>query len=674
MTNNPGKILKSLTKWILYSLGFFLALFFILLLLLRTEFAQDLIRKKASTYLSEKIGSVVSIGRFRTNLVSHFELQSVTIKDQSDDELLHIGNIEAEFNLFALLSNTLSVKRITIDTLNFRMARAENDSVFNFDFIIRAFTGPPSPEAIEDTTGNPMIFDIGKLSINQLHYIMDDKYGQQFYDVKSGLIALNVDKLDLENQIYKIKSFNTEGIIAELEIGTSDSDTTVEESTGQLPQVIIDNISLLNNSFSIQMPGAGYKSETSIHNFSAENLNLNLNLNKVDLKQLLIDQHQSQILIKSSQPELSPKAKGGEYDIPQSKPFAVTIGRIRLQDNDLKYDQEKATGKPGPGFDPEHIHLEQLQLLLENFAFEGSTVQGIVQQFHAKEQCGLDIQELSTGFVYADTGVVLNKFLFITPASIIDGDLKINYKSLADISKNPGQSGFDIDLRNMLLASVDMKHFRTMVSNNPDIQKLLSNNIYLEGKIKGKVADMNIENLKMETSGIRISASGKIAGLPDPNQLFAAINLKEFSGSTKSLSGLLPAGSIPPTIAANEKFNLKGKIVDNKGSHTFDLFMRSSAGNLLLKGNVKQLPGADKLTYNLHAQSEGLQLDRIMMDTLYGNTVFDIRANGKGISPKTAEAQVTVLIPAVYFKGYNYKNLDLNAAISASIVDANFKI
>jgi hypothetical protein len=226
----------------------------------------------------------------------------------------------------------------------------------------------------------------------------------------------------------------------------------------------------------------------------------------------------------------------------------------------------------------------------------------------------------------------------------------------------------------MLLSAKDMKHFQPMVGNDPDIKKLLANPIYLEGKLKGMVADMVIENLNLKTGRINVSASGKIAGLPDPAKLLATVNLKEFSGTTRSLSRLLPEGSIPENIAANESFNLKGQLGDNQGSYTFDLVMLSSAGDLALKGNVNQLPGAEKLSYNVHAQSEGLLLDRILMDSLYGNTVFDIQANGRGISPETAEAQVMALIPAVHVKGYDYKNISLDASISASIIDANFQI
>ena len=669
---NSRKILKTSKRVFLYLLGFIMLMLLLVLLLIRTEKGQDIIRKEAVTYLTKKLGTSVSVEKFKTDIFTNIKIEGINIEDQSQNVLLHVGALEVNFRLLSLLNNTLSVRQLSVDTLDFRMARNENDTSFNFDYIIRAFSGPPSPVKEEDTPGNPMTFDIGKLAVKQLHFMMDDKHGQQFYDIKSAVIAVNIEKLDLEHQLYKIKNIETEGLQANLNSGTSESEPSTD-SEGLLPQISIDKVTLLNNRFWVQMPGSGYQSETSLHNFYAESLNLNLNSNKADIRQVLIDQHQSQIRIKSTETQIA-TAKSVEPVKSENPSFAVTIGSIILKDNDLKYDQEKETVKLNSDFNQQHLHLKKLQLQLEDFAFEGSSIKGIVKQFQTKEQCGMEIQQFNTSFHYSDTGVILDNFLLKTSSSNIDGNFRISYESLAAISKNPGHIGFDIEMKKMLLASNDLKHFKAMAGNNQDINKILANTIYLEGKLKGKIADMSIENLKLKSSGLTLAASGKIAGLPDPNQLVAAINLKEFSGTTKKLTMLLPAGSIPPNIAANESFDLRGKLGGNKGAYSFELLMNSSAGNLALKGNVKQLSGAYKLSYNLNAQSDGLFLNKILMDTLYGNTVFDIQTIGKGISPETAEAQVTSKITTIRLKGYDYKNIDLDAAISASVINADFQI
>ena len=405
MQVNAGKVLKIVLKVLLYTLSSFALVLFIVLLLLRTEKVQNIIRQEAVSYLSKKLGTNVAIGRFRTDLLSNIEIQGIRVEDQSKDVLLNVGKLEINYRLIALLNNSVSIQQVSIDTLFFRMERNETDTAFNFDFIIRAFSSPSSTDSKEDTTTSPMKFDIGKLTIKQLHYIMDDRRGQQFYDARSGLIAVYVDKLDIKNQDYHIKSLEAKGLTAIIDSDSSPPDTTQSESSGLLPRIIIDQVSLLDNSFSVQLPGSGYQSETDIRNFHAENFNLDLNTNKLSLHQVLLAQHESKVLIKSVKTEL-PVEKNIESAASDSEPFTVAIGSIRLQENDLKYDQENVVAKVSTDFNQDHIHLKELQLLIEDFTFEGSTIQGYIQHFQAKEQCGLDIQQLSTRFVYSDTGVI----------------------------------------------------------------------------------------------------------------------------------------------------------------------------------------------------------------------------------------------------------------------------
>jgi hypothetical protein len=669
----PKKILIISSKVLLYLLGFLAIVLVVVLVFIRTEKGQDIIRKEAVIFLTQKLGINVAINGFRTNLLTNIEIQGLTIDDQAKVVLLHIGKINLKFQLFALLNNTLSVSEITVDTLDFRMARNENDSAYNFNFILEAFSGTTPQETNADTSGSSMVFDIGKLTVNQLHYIMDDKRGDQFYDVKTNLLAINAKKIDLDKQVYEIYNIESEGFIANIDIGVDETVSPDEESGGLLPQINIGRIALRNNSFSVRMPGSGYKSETKVQQLIAEKFDLNLNVNKLILNKLLIDKHFSKVLIKTPEPQVITiqTEKTASFE---SVPFAVAIGSISLIDNELKYDSEETIEKTIPTFDQEHIHFKQLQLKLDDFAFKGSAFQGNIEKLEAKEQCGLTILQLSTAFRYADTGVILDKFILKTPTSQIDGDFEVSYESIAAIGKNPGQLGFDIDVRNMLLSSKDMLVFKTLAGNNPEINKYLANNISMDGKLNGKVSDFSFENLNLKTSGIKLSTFGRIARLPSTDQLHASINLKEFSGTTKNLSKLLPKGSIPPNIAVNESFNLRGQIQANKTTYTFKLLMKSSSGNLMLDGNVKQLADANKFSYTVHAQSDGLLVDRIIMDTLFGTTVFDIRLKGKGISSETAEAQVQAIVPMVHFRGYNYQNIDFGAEISASVIDAILNI
>ena len=159
MKLNSGKILRITLRVLLGILSFILVIVLLVFLLIRTEKGQNIIRKQAVTYLSNKIKTPVSIGSLKFDLLNHIEIQGITIQDQSKQVLLHVGKFEGNYHLLDLLNNEISISKISIDTLDFKMTRALNDSVFNFDFIIRAFAGPPTTKPVD--TGQTLAFCYG---------------------------------------------------------------------------------------------------------------------------------------------------------------------------------------------------------------------------------------------------------------------------------------------------------------------------------------------------------------------------------------------------------------------------------------------------------------------------------------------------------------------------------
>jgi translocation and assembly module TamB len=676
MKIHTGKILKVSLKVLLWILSTVLIIIIAALIFIRTEKGQNLIRRKAVSYLSEKLGTHVAIGKFRTDLLTHIEIQGIQLTDQSAKPMLNVGKIDIEYTLAALLHNTLSIRNIEIDTLYFRMARNETDSAYNFDFILSAFSGPPSPDSPAPETGSPMKFDIGELNIKQLHFVMDDRHGKQSYDVRSNLIAAEADVLDLEKQKYTLKKLETEGLLANLSIGSS-GPSTEDTSSGVLPIVAAAKIILRNSRITIQMPESGFRSESRWKEFSVSGLTADLNTLDIALSEVRLAEHQSTIVMKSTGPEttvVQPVSQSVSASVADEPPMKVQIGSLVLLDNNLAYDTDKPRMGKASDFDPDHIHVQNLQLTLQNFTMEGSTFRGTVENLYADEQCGFSIAEMTTGFYYADTTLKLEKLTLNTPFSAIDGDFRLSYKSIDAISKDPASLGFGIDLKNMKLASRDMLHFRNMAGNDPEISKYLSKDIALKARMEGTLGKMKIDELKLRIDQEYLSASGTIAGLPDPDRLLASIRLQEFSGTTKSLSGLLPEGTIPPDIAPGERFRISGKLGDAKGAYTFDLTMNSTAGDLALKGMVTQIKTDEQFIYDVQAFSEGLQIDRILMDTLYGNTAFDMHIEGRGISPETADARVEANLPFAYYQGHSYTGIDLKAALEAALLDARLQI
>lgn len=671
---NSRKILRTSLKVLLYFLSSVIAIVVLLLIFIRTETGQNIIRKKANSYLSEKTGTEISINRLTTNLLSHLQISGITIKDQDKKTLLHVGNIETEFNILALLKNTLSIQKVNIDTLYFRMARSENDSSFNFDFIIKAFASSDSvvsePQKPETENKKAMAFDIGSITINQLHFLMDDKYASQQYDVISESLFLDVKKLDLNKQIYELKTFSTEGLAADINIGNSNNESeTSDTSSSVLPLVSVKKIALLNSNVSVRISSAGLQTTSKIGKLELDNANLDLNASTFKTVNLFLIKHQSQVLI-SALPETTKSETLPAQETTEQQAFSVFIDNLQLADNELKYDNGGLDFARKPELNTDHLHVSNLQLQLDGFSMKDDIYAGTIKRLTATEQCGLEIKQLETQFSYSDTAINISNLIFTTPSSAIMGNASVRYKSLAKISTDIGQLGLSVHMNPIRLAPADMRFFSSFTGNDKTLRKLTSKQILLEADAEGKISDLLIEKLRLQIDKITLSANGKTQGLPDANQMVANINLKEFSGTIKSLTGLLPAGSIPPTLAANESFNVNGKLSANKGNYTTDLYLLSSAGDMILQAEARQLSDEREFDYNLDLSSDGLELGKILMDTIFGNTAFSVQASGSGISPQTADASAHIDLISANYKGYNYESVILDASIKSSVIDA----
>src|ERR1700722_14066429 len=126
-----------------------LTIFIVLLLvffLIQTPFVQDFARAKAEKYLSRKLKTRVRIGHLDISFFRSITLKDVYVEDLRHDTLLSAGLIDVRLRMLGLLHNNLDIKEIHLSDLTANILRQNSDTVFNYQFIIDAFAGKPSPK------------------------------------------------------------------------------------------------------------------------------------------------------------------------------------------------------------------------------------------------------------------------------------------------------------------------------------------------------------------------------------------------------------------------------------------------------------------------------------------------------------------------------------------------
>jgi uncharacterized protein involved in outer membrane biogenesis len=130
-----GRIALKTLLWIIASIIFLVLL---VVILIQVPAVQNFAKDKAVNYLQGKIHTKVKIGHISLGLPKLIVLEDVYFEDQHKDTLIAGDKLKVDVSLLKLLHHTLEVNEINLDGITINVSR-NKDSVFNFDYITKAF-------------------------------------------------------------------------------------------------------------------------------------------------------------------------------------------------------------------------------------------------------------------------------------------------------------------------------------------------------------------------------------------------------------------------------------------------------------------------------------------------------------------------------------------------------
>jgi hypothetical protein len=211
--DRPVKPKRSLPRRLLRISGrAFLTIVVILLILfflIQTPFIQNIVRGRAENYLSRKLKTRVRIGGLAVGLFHSVKLTDVYIEDRQKDTLLSAGLIDVRVRMLALLHNHLDIDMVHLDNVTARIRRDLPDSAFNFQFIVDAFAGQPSPQPAQKS-GQPLKIDLKELDLDNVRLIYQDTKTLDDVAVHVGHSVTKLDGIDLDRQRFDIPRWQME--------------------------------------------------------------------------------------------------------------------------------------------------------------------------------------------------------------------------------------------------------------------------------------------------------------------------------------------------------------------------------------------------------------------------------------------------------------------------------
>ncbi|MDQ6755358.1 MAG: hypothetical protein M3004_00325, partial [Bacteroidota bacterium] len=183
----------------------------LIFIVLQTPPGQSFIKGKVESYLQNKLKTKVEIGKLDISFPNSLMLKNVYIEDQTKDTLLSGGQMKVNIDMLKLLTNEVQIKEINLQNVTTKIKRVNQDTVFNFQFIVNAFmNNQKDTSLIHDSSTLKM--NIDKIVLNNIRVIYQDVITGDDMNVFITHLDAPIKKFDPDHLYFDIPTFTLNGL------------------------------------------------------------------------------------------------------------------------------------------------------------------------------------------------------------------------------------------------------------------------------------------------------------------------------------------------------------------------------------------------------------------------------------------------------------------------------
>ncbi len=670
----PGKhIGKRVLSWLLWILGSLVVLLIILWLLLQTHWGQGIVKRQAERWLENKLQTQITIGNLQTDWFHEFTLKNVYVEDQQGRTLLSLHSLKVQYDLWDFFDNKITVPAVALDAVEIYLYRSRTDSLFNFDFIPKAFAGEPG-EPIEETRKEtvPYVFNLGALSLTALKFSMEDEYGGQNYQIKADNIRTFIKYFNTDNLHFHLSHLFTDSLDTYIVLSPPlKKENENSAASSVLPLLAADSLKLTNTAFRLENADSSINVESMARILAGDKIIADLRKMNVSVNRIQLSDHQTHVRTKSRE---IIEEKGSQTD-DTSRPFTYVANSLLIERNEFSFDDNNKPKQGSNTVDFFHLLLKDFEIKADTAGYDGTRYFANIKQLSVAEKSGFRINRFTANASYSDSNFVLNRLLLETNKNRLQGHASLSYTAIGEITRRPGSTKVNAEIRDSRIILDELLYFQPGLAANKTFKPLLGKTFFINTSASGSLNRLHIPALLVQETQTRLLASADVYKLSDYKKLYVDLNLKEFEGTRASLLALLPANTIPDSLLhyIPEKFRISGEYRGTTNDFFADFKLFTSDGNATVRGTLKQITDKKKAEYDLSVSTDNLQLDKLLQDTIYGPASVSISVKGMGLELSSANAEYKASIRNLQYRKYNYHDIDATGRIASNKLKAHIQ-
>ncbi len=577
-------------KITLYLLGIVLVIIVAVFIFINTRSGKSFIKNKVQAILQQKLKTKVVIGSLDYSLPKWIELNGIYLEDQQKDTLLYGEQVAVDINMLKLISGEINIRKASFKNIYANISRPANDTVFNYQFIMNAFSGATKTTiATADTAA--LKITLKTLLLNDIRLKFTDKYSGNEFTTGIKKLEANLNQFQPDRMRFGINDFTASGIdFFMLTLKDAVKNKPVDTATVNL-FFNADKIDLRDINVSYQNKINGMYYANKIQHFSISKINLDLAKEKALLGNILFDSS----AIKFTSPKSTAKAVADSLTATSN--WNIAINQLQLNNDALIYDDNNVA--PKEGFDFSHIGLKKLNIHTDKIFYSADSILANINQLAFKDTSGFSIDTTHANIRYSNKGIEATALYIKTPQSLIQNKVVLKYDDIKKLMVTPQNSELTIQLKNTVVAVNDLYMLMPSVKKYMPEQKFKNNIIRLSTQINGTLKQLNIPLLQLTGfNATVINAKAVLFNVTDTNKL--AYDITIFNSS-------LPKADLLKFMPANNELLNKLPAVINFGTHlkgnlknsVADVNINSSSFRLSGKGEIKNIDKPNALQYNV---------------------------------------------------------------------------
>jgi len=674
------KILRTTFKVFLWILGIIFGILIIAIIALQIPSVQHLITQKAVTFLEGKLKTKVSVAEINVGFPKYIVIKKLYAEDQKHDTLLYADKLSVDLDFWALKEKNINVNKIKLEQTTAHINRLNPDSAFNYDFIVKAFTS--STPKVKDTTVKPWEFKIEKIDLQKIFFSYKDDKTKNDINLRLGEFFVSFDKFDLSKSTYlvnKIELSHTNFYYSNLAEPTSnlvDTNSVVKNNNAVNNKLITALKKLSLNDIHVyyhdKASGQTLKADVGKSFINADKLDIdgqNVEAQQFTLSNTKIDFRQDAI-------KKIKKNKGPERTATPAAPgWKMKLEELNLEGNEFIYDDfNKVPQKEGVDFS--HLNISNINITSDHIEYAGDTIKANIKELSAKEKSGLIIKNFKTDFFLDDKRLQASGLVLQTSNSNLIADVRADYKSFANISKDYPAMLVQGEIKESKFAVQDVMYFQPDLLKKMPIHVERNTILYFKTKIHGQVKDLRIDELVAGTlNDTQISINGNIKNLPDIDRSSFNLNIAPFETSSSDLRYLLPPKILPRSVSLPNNIKLTSKLQGAFHNFKLNADLITSLGNIIADINLASNQKFSNGTYKGLIKIENLALGKIIkQEKTIGKLNMNIGFDGSGFKKEEMNARVATVINSLQYNKYNYHNVIFNADAKPSFFAGKLNI